>query len=192
MKSSEQRGKAHTTSVVLAALLVFQMTAAIFFVADALADLINAPASPESALEALVSVALGVGVALGIWQLRLTLRRMRAQDRALDSARGSLAQVIDTQFSQWRLTPAEQDVGLLALKGLDVAQIAEIRGAASGTVRAQLTSIYAKAGVSGRAQFAAWFVEDLLEPNSDMRELARRSASQKQTPGTPDNRRAAN
>ncbi|WP_319775771.1 helix-turn-helix transcriptional regulator [Breoghania sp.] len=192
MKSSERRGKAHTTSVVLAALLVFQMAAAIFFVADALADLINAPASPESALEALVSVALGVGVALGIWQLRLTLRRMRAQDRALDSARGSLAQVIDTQFSQWRLTPAEQDVGLLALKGLDVAQIAEIRGAASGTVRAQLTSIYAKAGVSGRAQFAAWFVEDLLEPNSDMRELARRSASPKQTPAPPDNRRAAN
>ena len=35
-------------------------------------------------------------------------------------------------------------------------------GAAQGTVRAQLTRIYAKAGVSGRAQFAAFFVEDLL------------------------------
>jgi hypothetical protein len=37
-----------------------------------------------------------------------------------------------------------------------------MRGAAQGTVRAQLTKIYAKAGVSGRAQFAAYFVEDLL------------------------------
>jgi hypothetical protein len=43
-----------------------------------------------------------------------------------------------------------------------VAEIAELRGAAQGTVRAQLTRIYAKAGVSGRAQFAAFFVEDLL------------------------------
>ena len=38
-----------------------------------------------------------------------------------------------------------------------------LRGAAQGTVRAQLTRIYAKAGVSGRAQFGAWFVEDLLD-----------------------------
>jgi len=30
------------------------------------------------------------------------------------------------------LTPAERDVGFLALKGLDVAEIAELRGAASG------------------------------------------------------------
>ncbi|WP_321341499.1 helix-turn-helix transcriptional regulator [Breoghania sp.] len=192
MKSSEQRGKARKTSMILAALLMLQMTAAVFFVADALADLIDAPASPESAMEALVAVALGAGVVMGIWQLRLALRRMRAQDRALNSARGSLAQVIDNQFSLWRLTPAEQDVGLLALKGLDVAQIAEIRGAASGTVRAQLTSIYAKAGVSGRAQFAAWFVEDLLEPNSNMRELARRSAgATKPAPESKDRERMA-
>ncbi|MEE2868759.1 MAG: helix-turn-helix transcriptional regulator, partial [Pseudomonadota bacterium] len=40
---------------------------------------------------------------------------------------------------------------------------AQLRGAAQGTVRAQLTRIYAKAGVSGRHQFAAWFVEDLLQ-----------------------------
>ena len=70
--------------------------------------------------------------------------------------------MIETQFDDWRLTPAERDVGMLALKGLDVAEIASLRSAAQGTVRAQLTRIYAKAGVSGRAQFASWFVEDLL------------------------------
>jgi len=53
-------------------------------------------------------------------------------------------------------------IGLMAIKGLDLAEIAAVRGAAQGTVRAQLTRIYAKAGVSGRAQFAAYFVEDLL------------------------------
>lgn len=51
---------------------------------------------------------------------------------------------------------------MLALKGFDIAEIAQLRGAAQGTVRAQMTSIYAKSGTSGRAQFAAFFVEDLL------------------------------
>jgi DNA-binding CsgD family transcriptional regulator len=97
------------------------------------------------------------------WQLRLTLERLRNQERALGAARGDLARIIDAQFAEWGLTPAESDVGLLALKGLDLSEIAHLRGAAQGTVRAQLTRIYAKAGVSGRHQFAAWFVEDLLQ-----------------------------
>jgi DNA-binding CsgD family transcriptional regulator len=110
----------------------------------------------------LVALALALGVAFGVMVLRQTLEDMRAQDVALATARGALADVIAAQFTDWGLTPAERDVGFLALKGLDVAEIAELRGRAAGTVRAQLTRIYAKAGVSGRAQFAAYFVEDLL------------------------------
>jgi DNA-binding CsgD family transcriptional regulator len=112
--------------------------------------------------EMLVALALALGVAFGVMVLRQTLEDMRAQDVALATARGALADVIAAQFTDWGLTPAERDVGFLALKGLDVAEIAELRGRAAGTVRAQLTRIYAKAGVSGRAQFAAYFVEDLL------------------------------
>ena len=63
---------------------------------------------------------------------------------------------------------------MLALKGLDVAEISDLRGAAAGTVRAQLARIYAKAGVSGRAQFAAFFVEDLL--GQALPEMRRRSS----------------
>ncbi|WP_368484147.1 helix-turn-helix transcriptional regulator [Phaeobacter sp. HF9A] len=154
--------------MALASFLLLQATAAVFFVGDAASELFQDPGEPHSVFEGLVSVALIVGVAVGIWQLRVTLARMAAQERALETARGSLADVIDAQFAAWKLTPAERDVGLFALKGLDVAQIAEIRGAAAGTVRAQLTRIYAKAGVSGRAQFAAWFVEDLLQAGLEM------------------------
>jgi DNA-binding CsgD family transcriptional regulator len=118
--------------------------------------------------EMLVALALALGVAFGVMVLRQTLEDMRAQDVALATARGALADVIAAQFTDWGLTPAERDVGFLALKGLDVAEIAEMRGAAAGTVRAQLTRIYAKAGVSGRAQFAAWFVEDLLGEGLDI------------------------
>jgi DNA-binding CsgD family transcriptional regulator len=103
-----------------------------------------------------------LGILFGAFALRRTIDLLRSQEAALDVARGALSDVINRQFQTWALTPAERDVAFLALKGLDVAEIAELRGAAQGTVRAQLTRIYSKAGVSGRAQFAAFFVEDLL------------------------------
>jgi DNA-binding CsgD family transcriptional regulator len=156
------RARGRRRTAVLAGFLVLQSVAAAFFVGDALADVLNDPVGPHTFVEALVAVVLVIGIVLGGSQLRHMLERMRDQERALETARGGLSQVIDAQFADWKLTPAERDVGLLALKGLDVAEIAGVRGAASGTVRAQLTRIYAKAGVSGRAQFAAWFVEDLL------------------------------
>jgi DNA-binding CsgD family transcriptional regulator len=148
--------------MVLAAFLVVQTTAAVFFVGDAGADFLAAPIQPHSVFEGLVAIALILGCGFGAWALRQMLEQMRAQSRALQVARGALGEVIDAQLTAWGMTPAERDVALFALKGMDVAEIAALRGAAAGTVRAQLTRVYAKAGVSGRAQFAAWFVEDLL------------------------------
>ncbi len=153
----QQRGP-----LTLAAFLLMQSTAAVFFVGDALSDFLIDPTQPHTVFEGLVAVALLAGVVFGAWALRQTLEQMRAQARALAVARGALAEGIEAQFKAWGLTPAERDVALFALKGMDVAEIAQMRGAAQGTVRAQLAHVYAKAGVSGRAQFAAWFVEDLL------------------------------
>ena len=155
-----RRGRRHP--VALAALVLVQALAAAFFIGDAATDLGASPDNPHSLIEAGVALALILGVLVGGWQLRLALERLDSQQDALDIARGEFARVIADQFEAWALTPAERDVGELALKGLDVAEIAAIRGAAPGTVRAQLTRIYAKAGVTGRAQFAAWFVEDLM------------------------------
>lgn len=153
-------GRLH--SAALTVFLLIQVMATVFFVGDAVSDMIHDPTSPHSVFESLVALALVFGVLIGGWQLRLTLERMREQERALDTARGALSEVVQRQFSHWGLTPSERDVALFALKGLDVAEIAEIRGAAQGTVRAQLSNIYAKSGTTNRAQFAAWFVEDLL------------------------------
>ncbi len=149
-------------TAALAAFMLLQSIATVFFLGDAVSDLVSEPASPPTVFEAFVAFILVTGLLLVGWQLRLTLERMRGQERALGAVRGHLGQIIETQFTEWGLTPAERDVGRLALKGLDLAEIADLRGAASGTVRAQLARIYAKAGVSGRHQFAAWFVEDLL------------------------------
>jgi DNA-binding CsgD family transcriptional regulator len=157
---SRSAGRRQTAALSL--FLVIQALGTVFFVADVIDDLTADPLSRQLIVEALVTTALVLGLVFGAVALRRTVELLRAQDKALAVARGALSDVIRHQFQAWALTPAERDVGLLALKGFDVAEIAELRGAAQGTVRAQLTRIYSKAGVSGRAQFAAFFVEDLL------------------------------
>ncbi len=153
---------ARRQTIALSLFLIVQTLGTVFFVGDVIGDLREDPGSVHFIFEAGVTSILVLGIFFGVWALRRTIELLRAQEAALDVARGALSQVIEAQFQAWALTPAERDVGFLALKGLDVADIAEVRGAAQGTVRAQLTRIYSKAGVSGRAQFAAFFVEDLL------------------------------
>ena len=62
----------------------------------------------------------------------------------------------------WQLTTSEKDVGWLLLKGLSLKEIAAIRQTMEKTVRQQASSIYKKAGLSGRHAFSAWFIEDAL------------------------------
>lgn len=80
-----------------------------------------------------------------------------------------LSQDIDRQLSRWKLTAAEKDVAFLLLKGIDLKEIARARNTSAKTVRAQSTAIYAKAGLSGRSELAAYFLEDLLAPQEPRR-----------------------
>ncbi len=148
-----------------AALVVFsliQAAAAPFFLSDALNDLTGTAIDAHTIIESLFSVGLVLGAVFGLREIIRMERQMLGKERALSVASGALGKVIEDRFAEWRLTASEAEVALLALKGLDTAEIANSRSAAAGTVRAQLSSIYAKAGVSGRAQFAALFVEELL------------------------------
>src|SRR3954464_9050686 len=92
---------------------------------------------------------------------RIQGRQWRDETRALLKG---LGEAIDRQFVTWRLTEAERDVGLLILKGLSLKEIAAARVTSERTIRAQARSIYAKAGLSGRAALSAFFLEDLLAP----------------------------
>ncbi len=75
-----------------------------------------------------------------------------------------LAQAIDQQLSKWHLTIAEKEVAFLLLKGLSLKEVAEVRGTTEKTARVQSMAIYAKAGISGRSELSAFFLEDLLLP----------------------------
>ncbi len=70
---------------------------------------------------------------------------------------------IRRQLDAWGLTPAEQDVGLLLLKGLSHKEIARLRNTSEATIRQQAASIYQKSSLSGRAALSAFFLEDLLD-----------------------------
>lgn len=77
-----------------------------------------------------------------------------------------LSQAIDTQLTTWGLTRSEKEVAFLLLKGLSLKEIAEIRKTAEKTARSQSIAVYAKASLSGRSELAAFFLEDLLLPET--------------------------
>ena len=96
---------------------------------------------------------------------RIQGRQWRDETRALLKG---LGEAIDRQFLTWKLTEAEREIGLLLLKGLSLKEIAAVRVTSERTIRAQARSIYAKAGLSGRAALSAFFLEDLLAPIEHM------------------------
>jgi len=60
------------------------------------------------------------------------------------------------------LTKGEKDIAWLVLKGYRFSEIARFRGVKESTPRLQATSIYAKAGVKGRAELVAEILQPLL------------------------------
>jgi DNA-binding CsgD family transcriptional regulator len=88
----------------------------------------------------------------------------------------SLSESIEAQFAAWELTSAERDVAGLILKGMSLKDIAVARSMSEATIRQQAQSVYRKAGLSGRAELSAYFLEDLF----DVREAAMAGAD-----GTP-------
>lgn len=77
-----------------------------------------------------------------------------------------LALAIDQQLTKWKLTVAEKEVAFLLLKGLSLKEIAEVRKTTEKTARVQSMAAYAKAGISGRSELSAFFLEDLLLPSN--------------------------
>lgn len=129
-------------------------------------------------VEGAVVLLAAAGVVVLLLRLRALGRRARELDRRLaeteaEAARwraearaalDGLGDAIERQFERWQLTPAEREVALLLLKGLSHKDIADVREVSERTVREQARSAYRKAGVGGRADLSAFFLEDLLLP----------------------------
>ncbi len=138
--------------------------AILFFAYDIVADwLYEEEYGPFHFLVELV-VFVGVSMALVIGlrdlrRLRMRLSREERRNRLLSTA---LADSIDNRLDEWRLTRSEKAVAWFIIKGFRFAEIARIRGVKESTARLQATSLYAKAGVNGRAEFVAEIIQPLL------------------------------
>lgn len=76
-----------------------------------------------------------------------------------------IVEAIEKEMNDWGLTPAEQEITFLLLKGFSLKEIADLRNTSERTVRHQSTLIYRKSGLTGRAQLSAYFLEDILSPD---------------------------
>lgn len=148
---------------MVAVIVVVQAVAAVFFLADAAVDVSSGEWGLHIITEVVIAFALLAGVGLGAWQTKRMIEQARRDAETLLAAQGAVAELMQVRFRQWRLTDAEAEVALFALKGCEVGEIARFRNVAEGTVRAQLTSIYSKSGVSSRHGLLSLFFEDLLE-----------------------------
>lgn len=144
--------------------VALQSLAALFFIADVLNDAASSEGASHLLVEALAVVALLAAVLVGAFQVRSLVLAARQDELAVALTQGAAADLIKLRFAQWNLTKAEADVALFALKGCDVHQIAGLRGAADGTVRAQLTKVYAKAGVNSQSALIASFLDEIIDP----------------------------
>jgi DNA-binding CsgD family transcriptional regulator len=108
-----------------------------------------------------------LGLGYGAWLLRgyvaLLRRQSAADEQTIASLRGSFERVLMEKFDAWKLTAAERDVTLLIIKGLSVADIAQARHTAPGTVKAQSSSIFRKIGVSSRTELMSQVLDEFID-----------------------------
>lgn len=83
-------------------------------------------------------------------------------ERHLLPVRAVIYERIEGEFARWALTPSERHIAYLMLKGLRLRAIARARNTCERTVSQHARAIYHKAGVPGRAGFAAHFLTVVL------------------------------
>lgn len=154
--------------------LAAQAGCAAFFLADAVGDWFGLETESGfrhiHSFEMLVSLVLVVGVYATARQIRQGARREARMKAQLGAASGALAELIEQRFDEWNLSASERDVAMMAIKGLSVAEMAEVRNSREGTIKSQCAAVYRKADVSGRHQLLSLFIEDLLaDPLIDAR-----------------------
>lgn len=96
---------------------------------------------------------------------RLKQARLQIDDTRskLEAVRKDFRDIFDDKCKKWALTAAERDVAILLLKGLPLAEIAEARNTAVGTVKAQSSTIFRKASVRSRPELMSVILDDFLE-----------------------------
>ncbi|TFH32927.1 MAG: response regulator transcription factor [Myxococcales bacterium] len=182
---------------LLSGVLVAFLAVAVLAAMDIYSDLEEGTTFPHVLSETGVLLVGLIGSVFIARRLVFTLRRARAVEReavdlkeqltvtkaeahrwrseARDLMNG-LAAALDQQFDRWGLSPSEKETALLLLKGLSHKEVASVRSVSDATARQQARAVYKKAGLSGRHDLAAFFLEDLMLPAEAGDNLARDGA----------------
>ena len=138
--------------------------AILFFAYDLVADALfeGEFGSAHFIIELLVFVGVSMALAVGTRDLRRLRARLAGEARRNRALAGALAASINEQMDEWRVTRSEKEVAWMIIKGYRFSEIAAARGVKESTTRLQATSLYAKAGVSGRAEFVGEIIQPLL------------------------------
>jgi DNA-binding NarL/FixJ family response regulator len=150
----------------LIALIAVQVICVIFFITDVVED--YRAAAPGSGLslhlniEAVATLSLLAAIVVEVRYLLALLRRKAQLEQAVEIASAAVHEVIDAHFEDWSLSPSERDVATFLVKGLDIAEIARVRGCAEGTVKAHLNAIYRKSGSRNRGELLSLLIDGLL------------------------------
>ncbi len=87
---------------------------------------------------------------------------LKKTKRANEALLAGIYQKIIAKFLEWQFTKTEIEIALLLIKGFSIKEIANLRGNSDRTISEHARSIYHKAKVIGRAELAAFFLEDIL------------------------------
>jgi len=152
---------------VLWALFALQLFCAVFFVLDAALDFFGIEGGTGvralDTFEYFIAAALLIGVIVTGREISRMMRRNTRLSDQVRAASGEFSKLMEDRFADWGLTASERDVAILSIKGLSVAEIAQARGSAEGTIKAHSAALYRKAGVTGRLQLLSLFVDELVE-----------------------------
>ena len=148
-------------------LFALQAFCALFFLADAVGDFLGhediAGVGDSDTFEYMVAAALTLSVIYTGRQILIMLNHQKRIENQLRAASSAFHELLEEHFDEWKLTPSERDVALLAIKGLSISEMAKVRETREGTVKTQCNAIYKKAGVESRTQLISQFVEELIE-----------------------------
>lgn len=158
-------------SVGLSFLILIQAACAVFFVYDVTTDAMELGANGKSVdlkfiFETVSAIGLIAAVIFETTYLSRLIRRKEHLERQASLAAGAFYEVIEDHFNRWGLTAAEVDVARFTIKGFSIADIAQFRSSAEGTIKSHLNAIYRKAGVGSRGELLSLLIEEMLGSRS--------------------------
>lgn len=152
---------------MLWALVIVQAGCGAYFLWEIIASVLGLPTlslrwNVSELVDIGASLGLVLGAGMGIALATAASRELRRADSARRLTAGEFTAVVQDYLDRLELTPAESEVAWFLLKGMSLTEIAELRNTREGTVKAQCTAIYRKAGVNGKSQLFSLLVEDVL------------------------------